>query len=270
MSSGTRGLGRGLAAILHGGPGSTAGDTGSVLGRLVDATARGLATGRALTLNGYLHLPDDGEAELHLAAPRLGDLHPTEAWQVCSALHQAITAPTELTRVRLLGGDAVTVRTHGPVSQGIHVVAADRLDATTVDLLVRFCAVWAPVLHGHALDPLPSEKCELTLDQADGTAHVELRLGHHTGFGSAPDQRDAVAQATLAALDDPAKPAELTTLGEGAERCVVVTIATADGATALGAAPIRHGELPAVAVAVQRASRALAYGSGPGPVDPVH
>ncbi|MCB0996558.1 MAG: hypothetical protein KDB21_15800, partial [Acidimicrobiales bacterium] len=150
MSS-TRGLGRGLAAILQGGDSTSDTTATSVLGRLVGSVAHGLAAPAPLAVNGYLHLPDDGDADLLLAAPRLADLEPNDVWQVFEAIHQAIDSDADTLGHVLLGVPALTVRTHGPASRGVHVLAGEHLDDATQAVLTRFCRLWSPVVHGFAL-----------------------------------------------------------------------------------------------------------------------
>lgn len=256
MTASQSGLGRGLAAILTG-PDASRDQT--LRGRFIDSALTSLTAGGRLQLCGYAHTtPPDVTVDLR--SPNLHGLHPTQAYQLFSAVGSVADGPPGPARFVFDHLDATAVVTQGVRSRGTFFFADESLEPARLARLVRFCQVYAPVIHDHDLPPTPDEQVHLVLDQAGETAHVEVTVAStHVGFGSAPSAQTAVAQAALTAV---APEAKLVDVGEvrGAEGASAFVVAAgSDDAMATGAAMAGTGTHVAVAVAAVRAGRALAH-----------
>lgn len=253
MSASQGGLGRGLAAIFTG---PDAPRDESLRGRFVDSALTSLEAGGHLSVCGYVH-SCDGDASVTLRSPDIRGLHPTEAYQLFTALG-AVTQEGPGAHPFTFGRiDATAVVTAGTRSRGTFFFADAALDQERHQRLLQFCSVYAPVIHDHDLPPQPDEHVHLVLDQAGEAAHAEVTVGTDVGFGSSASAQTAVAQAALTAVAEHAK---LVDVGEvrGTDGASAFVVAAGEGGRmATGAAMAGAGTHVAVAVAAIRAGRAL-------------
>ena len=253
MKGSQGGLGRGLAAILTG-PNAPRGE--SLRGRFIDSALTSLTAGGRLALCGYVH-SCGSDVSVDLRSPDLHGLHPTQAYQLFSAVGSlADDAPG----VHVFGFDhlrATAVVTDGARSRGTFFFADDTLDPDRLDRLIRFCHVYAPVIHDHDLPPRPDEHVHLVLDQAGEDAHAEVTVASHAGFGSAATAQTAVAQAALTSVAQEAKLVDVGEVRSADGASAFVVAAGEAGQMATGAAMAGAGTHVAVAVAAIRAGRGL-------------
>ena len=253
MSASQGGLGRGLAAIFTG---PDAPRDESLRGRFVDSALTSLEAGGRLAVCGYVHSAD-GDVSVALRSPEIQGLHPTQAYQLFSALG-ALTHEGSGTHTFTFGGlDATAVVTDGTNSRGTFFFADAALDPNRRERLLQFCSVYAPVIHDHDLPPQHDEHVHLVLDQAGEAAHAEVTIGTSVGFGSSASAQEAVAQAALTAVAEHGKLVDVGEVRSADGASAFVVAAGEGGRMATGAAMAGAGTHVAVAVAAIRAGRAL-------------
>ncbi|MEM7285795.1 MAG: hypothetical protein AAF480_05540 [Actinomycetota bacterium] len=247
------GLGRGLAAIFTG---PDAPRDESLRGRFIESALTSLSGGGRLGLCGYVHVRGV-DVSVALRSPEMRSLHPTQAYQLFTALGSI--AEGDLGRHTFSFGHlaATAVVTEGTRSRGTFFFADEAMGDDRLGRLVDFCSVYAPVIHDHDVAPRVDEHVHLVLDQAGQAAHAEVTVAAEVGFGSAGSAQIAVAQAALAAV---AQEAKLVDVGEvrSADGATAFVVAAGEGGRmGTGAAMAGAGTHVAVAVAAVRAGRAL-------------
>lgn len=253
MTAPQGGLGRGLAAILTG-PGAPRDE--SLRGRFIDSALTSLTAAGRLALCGYVHAGDT-DVSVDLRSPDLHSLHPTQAYQLFSAVGSLSDGPPGRASFGFDRLDATAVVTDGTRSRGTFFFADRTLDGDRLERLVQFCHVYAPVIHDHDLPPQPDEQVHLVLDQAGEAAHAEVTVGANVGFGSAVSAQHAVAQAALAAVAEGAKLVDVGEVRSTHGASAFVVAAGDGGQVATGAAMTEAGTHVAAAVAALRAGRGL-------------
>jgi hypothetical protein len=252
-----RGLGRGLAAILSDSTGGSADPDGGLHGVLVDAVLDTVSARQPLHLCGYVHEPDTGEPRVRLRAPAVGSLHPTQAYQLFSALHDIAGASAGTHRLDLPGTNAWAVVTTLDERRGIWFFGDPALEPGQVGELARFCGAFAPAVMEHEREPASGERPHLHVDHSFDTAAAEVDVGGIVGFSTAPSPRTAVAQAALALCDPSCKLVRLDPVHAARADAALVVAHGPDGRIGVGAAPVTDDALAAVAVAAYRVGRRL-------------
>jgi hypothetical protein len=252
-----RGLGRGLSAILSSSPAGIADPDGGLHTVLVDAVLDTVSARQALHLCGYVHDPGADEPRVRLRSPRIGALHPTQAFQLFRALHEVAGADDGTHRLELASTSAWAVVTSLGPHRGIWFFGDPALDAPQVGELARFCQAFAPAILEHDLAPGPQERPHLRIDNTSDTADVEVEIDGRTGFGSSTSVRVAVAAAALSACDPGSKLIRLDPVHAARTDAALVVAQGSNGQLGVGAAPVSDDALRAVAVAALRVGRRL-------------
>ncbi len=254
MTSTSSGLGRGLAAILTG-PSMPSHDA-SLRSKFIESALSSLSAPAGLALCGYVH-DDSRDPSVTLRSPELSSLHPTQAYQLFTALGAVSSKADGRHEVTFADLSARGVTMTGTNARGLIFFGDTNLDDASVDRLAAFCEVYLPVILEHDRPADDTERLHLVLDQEGATVHAEVSIGSHQGFGSAPNTHVAAAQAALSAYCQDAKLVDvgMVRASEGAASFVV---ATGDmGRLAMGAAPVVGGPDAAAALAAVRAVRYL-------------
>lgn len=254
MSAAAGGLGRGLAAILTG-P-SLSVPEASLRAKFVESALSSLANGQALGLAGYVHT-DDGDADVTLRSPELRSLHPTQAYQLFTALERISSRPDGHHHFSIGDLEAHAVALSRGDARGICFFGDASLPSDQVVRLEDFCAVYLPVILEHDRPADDTERLHLVLDHDGGTVHAEVSIDGRTGFGSAPRTDMAAAQAALTAVSEHAKLTKVGAVRSGDRSAALVVAAGEMGRVAMGAAPVAGGPDAAAALAAFRAGKGL-------------
>ena len=254
MSTAAGGLGRGLAAILTG-P-SLPVHEGSLRSKFVATALSSLGNDQLLALAGYVHSQAD-DTDVTLRSPELRSLHPTQAYQLFTALERIGSRPDGRHRFTVgdLGAHAITVSRGG--ARGICFFGDPGMPDDQVGRLANFCEVYLPVILEHDQLANDSERLHLVLDHDGGTVHAEVSIDGRTGFGSAARTDMAAAQAALTAVSQDAKLTNVGAVRAGDFGSAFVVAAGDMGRLAMGAAPVAGGPDAAAALAAFRAGVAL-------------
>lgn len=254
MSGSTGGLGRGLAAILTG-P-SLSGHEQTLRARFVDSALASLSGVNPLWLCGYVHQHGD-DVDVTLRAPELRSLHPTQAYQLFTAVSSLVDEPVGRHPFQLGEMPAMAVMTTGEEASGMFFFGDATLDSILTDQLASFCEVYAPVLHDHERPARDHERLHLVLDQEGGAVHAEVAIGDDVGFGSAARSHQAAALAAVNARCPQAKLVDVGEVRAGDGGAAFVVVAGELGRIGMGAAPFVAGPDAAAALAALRAASVL-------------
>lgn len=223
-----------------------------------------------LDLCAYLHAGAAMGPQLYLRAPDLSAMDATAAFDLFSALRDALGAGEPGTHhLSVAGFEAVAVLTAGPASRGLFVVGrrGDPLDEAEVRCVGELCravGVAAHAVEAAARPAVEGGPLKVSVEIAEGTAHAEVVLpapgGLRRGSGTGPSPAEAVARAALEALDPTCKLAAVTEGEVGGERLMAVLVRDALDRTAVGAALIAGDPLHATAEAAAEAAARLSGG----------
>ncbi|HVM09960.1 MAG TPA: hypothetical protein VM345_15945 [Acidimicrobiales bacterium] len=211
-----------------------------------------------LELCAYLHL-DDGEGpQLYLRAPDLASMNAGEAFDVFTALRDALDASDER-RIALAGFDAVAIRSSGERSRGVFVAGrrSESLRDDEVDLVTAMAEAIGVACHAVAPSSssatgAPSSIVEpasvgVRVDGGLVRADVTFTRGASepsAGTATAPATTEAVALAAADALGSDAKLIEITEGTVAGER-IMIALFRDDldrpllGTAIVGADPVR-------------------------------
>lgn len=256
MSGQPGGLGRGLAAILTGPP--LEGPLETLHARFVASALASLSSSAPLSLCGYVHISEQHGPDVTLRAPELHSLHPTQAYELFTALGSLVDRAPGRHRFELGRLQAMAVATASGGDHSLFFFGDEGLDDIATDRLAAFCEVYAPVLHDHARSPSDDERFHLVLDQEGGTVHAELSIGGAVGFGSAARSHQAAALAAISARGADAKLVEVGEVRTADGAASFVVVAGEMTRMAMGAAPVAAGPDAAAALAALRAANTLA------------
>lgn len=222
----------------------------------------------ALDLCAYLHAIAGEGPQLYLRAPDLSTMDASQAFDLFTALRDALAvSEPDLRAIRIAGFDAVAVRTAGAASEGLFVLGRrdGPLDARERDLVAGVCdavgvachAMEATVTHPTA----PFVPIRVAAEVADHVARADVVLaaGERTaeGSGEGATTTRAVAAATLDALGGDLKVGDVADGEVAGERVVIVLVHDGDGASAVAAALGGSDPLQATAAAVVDAASRL-------------
>lgn len=249
------------------------GDLGLLIQETVYAGLEALRAAVPLDLCAYLHAPAAQGPQLFLATPDLSSIDPTEAFNVFTALRDALDAEHDEDETILLGGyEALAVRTSGSRSRGLHVVG--RLDALFGDgerqalsRLARSMGGIAHTVEGFAGRRMPQPSAapvRVAVEMVDGRARAEVAASFgdetRTGIGESTTPVRAVATAVIDAVDASLKLIEASEGEIGSERAVLVLMANEYGSLGLGSALIGERSDPLHATAVAALDAATRVG----------
>jgi hypothetical protein len=217
-----------------------------------------------LDLCAYLHVSSALGPQLYLRAPDLSTLDPTAAFELFSALRDVLaTAEPGVRRMLVTTFQSVTVLTAGESSRGLFVLGRrdDPLTADEEQLAAGLCravGIAAHAVETSARPALEGGPLKVSVQTLDGVAHAEVVLpvsGElRTGTGDGPSPTDAVARATLDALDNRLKLVNVTDGEIGGERVVVALVKDSADEAASGAALAGSDALHATAMATADAA----------------
>jgi hypothetical protein len=247
-------------------------DLGLLIQETVYAGLDALRAAVPLDLCAYLHAPAGHGPQLFLAAPDLSSIDATEAFNVFTALRDALDAENEEDETILIGGyEALAIRTSGERSKGLHVVG--RLESLFGDgerqILSRLSRAMGGIAHrlenaaGQHV-PGPSAPVRVAVEMIDGRARAEVAASFgeetRTGIGESTTPARAVATAVIDAVDASLKLVEASEGDVGGERAVLIVMANEYGALGLGAALIGERSDPLHATAVAALDAAARVG----------
>jgi hypothetical protein len=244
-------------------------ETGLVIQDLVYGGLEALTTTMPLDLCAYLHSAGDLGPQLYLTTPTLAQMDATEAFNLFSALRDALLDEHDGDETILLGGYlALAVTTRGRSSRGLHVIGRRdaSLEDTERELAVKLCRAFGR--GAHTLEGVPERVAgdsaparvavELVGDMTRAEVAVHLAGEVRTGTAEAQSAPRAVALAVIDAVDQSLKLGEAIEGEIASERAVLVLMADERGRSALGAALCGAGADPlqaTAAAALDAASR---------------
>lgn len=247
---------------------SESSDTGLLVQELVYAGLEALRAVVRLDLCAYLHASGDRGPQLFLATPDLSAIEPTQAFNLFSALRDAMDSDAQGESALSFGSyRAIAVPSTGAHSRGLHV--AGRLDTGLApeeqDTIARLARALGGVAHALeasiASTPAPVAPIRVAVEMLGGKARAEVSipLGPEirTGAAEASSPSRAVANAVLDAVDASLKLVDTADGEISGERAVLVLVTDTLGRTSLGSALIGEGTdaLQAVAAAALDATR---------------
>jgi hypothetical protein len=223
-----------------------------------------------LDLCAYLHAGAAMGPQLYLRAPDLSAMDATAAFDLFSALRDALGAGDPgVQRLSVAGFEALAVLTAGPCSRGLFVLGrrGDPLDAREEQLVRELCRAVGTAAHAVEAAVRPEAEggpLKVSVEIAEGLAHAEVVLpapgGLQRGSGTGPSPAEAVARAALDAIDPTLKLAAVTEGDVGGERLSVVLVRDARDRAAVGASLVSGDPLQATAEAAAEAAARLRRG----------
>jgi len=265
------GLGRGLPTILTGASTAPA-PKGSTTDHLIERALTAMASRGPLRVCGYLDDPL-GRADLTLRSPDLGSLHPTEAYQLFSALN-SVDAGTPGRHDLDIGSHrvmAVVVEAGG--GRGLWFFGDDRLDDTAIERLAQLAEAHGPAVCDHRPTAAEPDPIAVDLDRSDTSWSAQVRWcaadadSDHAVEGSGIGERpiDAAAAAVADAFGLGSARVEVDMIAAENGDAVVTTLALSP-VWAVGAADVetRGDDLALAAAAAATAARRAALRLTPG------
>jgi hypothetical protein len=154
------GLGRGLSTILTGSSIAPP-PRGSTTEQLIERALTAMASRGPLRVCGYLDDPL-GSADLTLRSPDLGSLHPTEAYQLFSALSAVDAGAPGRHDLDIGSHRAMAVAVEADASRGLWFFGDDRLDDTSIERLAQIAEAHGPAVCDHR--PAGADPDPITID----------------------------------------------------------------------------------------------------------
>ncbi len=270
MNATTRaGLGRGLAALI---PSAEQLERRSyspaqrLLDRLVNAGFDLLQDGNNLGICAYLHVPHDDEPYLFLRTPALDSLTPTRAFRLVHGIAMATNLAGDENSFECDHLEARSIRTYGPASDGLHIVARSRgrFDYGSTQIVGEICRSFGELAHqvqaGSSLSS-PTSRLVVTRGPEDTAIEVVVSDGpvSHIGRGRASDPPTAVSHAMIDAIGAGYRHIDTRILPIDGHRAVLVVLRDPSGELRLGVTMATDDILQAAADA---AARAILSGRG--------
>ena len=224
-----------------------------------------------LDLCAYLHAVPGLGPQLYLRAPDLSTMDAAQAFDLFSALRDALTDTTPGVRdLRVTTFHAVAVHTTGPTSQGLFVAGRRNEPLHTVarNLVASLCQAIGVACHAveDAVRPAPAGPSDrqpvrvaAEVDDSVARAEVVVRAGGETLEGRAEGSTTttAVAEATLTAIGADLKIGDVTDGEVAGERVVIALVHDGEGRSAVAAALGGTDPMTATVVAVLDAAARL-------------
>jgi hypothetical protein len=260
------GVGRGLSTILTGATTAPA-PRGSTTDHLIERALTAMAPRGPLRVCGYLDDPF-GSADLTLRSPDLGSLHPTEAYQLFSALSSVDADVPGRHDLDVGSHRAMAVVVEAGGGRGLWFFGDDRLDDTSIERLAQLAEAHGPAVCDHRPAGADADPIAVDLDRSDTGWSARVRWS---------DAEDPVEGRGIGARPvDAAAAAVVDASGFGPVHVEVDVIAAENGdavVTILGLGPIMvvgaadaefSGDDAALAVAAATAARRAARRLTPG------
>ena len=227
-------------------------DAGLIVQDVVYAGLEAMRAAVPLDLCAYLHATEDQGPQLFLGAPDLASIEPSEAFNLFTALRDALHDPHEGDETMLLGGYlAIALSTDGPLSKGLHVVGRRELPFEPEEraVIARLAGSLGRLIHSVEQPsglPQPQTKAgapirvavEMLSDRARAEVSAPFGDEIRTGTGEAPTAPRAVALAVIDAVDASLKLRDTAEGDIGGERAVLVLLTDGAEHLALGASLI--------------------------------
>ena len=248
-------------------------ETGLVIQELVYAGLDTLTATEQLDLCAYLHAAGDAGPQLYLGAPKLAQMEASEAFNLFSALRDALQDEHNGEDVLHLGGySALAVSTRGRSSRGLHVIGRRdaAIDEPDRELALKVCRAFgaaAHILEGSPERPegVPTAAArvavELVGEMTMAEVAVPARGETRTGAAEATSAPRAVALAVIDAVDQSLKLVEAMEGEIASERAVLVLLTDDRGRSAIGAALSGAGADPLQATATATLDAASRLGA---------
>lgn len=228
-------------------------DRALVVQDLAYAALDALRATEAVDLCAYLHILDGDGPQLYLRAPDLSSMTAAQAFDVFTALRDAVDTAEEAaaTRCRIGRFDAVAVRTVGGRSSGVFFVGRDDVPLPddrlpTIESVCRALGEACQLVEEAApVDRagragVASQVVRVDVTVSDGTVEATVVVdggdGEREGRGRAPATLEAVALAALDAMAPDVKLAGVADADVAGERLVAVLLRMVDERTLLGSA----------------------------------
>lgn len=264
MSAG--GLGRGLSTILTGASTAPA-PRGSTSEQLIERALTAMASRGPLRVCGYLDDPL-GDAELTLRSPDLASLHPTEAYQLFSALSGVDAGVPGRHDLDIGSHRSMAVVVEAGGGRGLWFFGDERLDDTSVERLAQIAEAHGPAVCDHRPAGADADLITVDLDHADTGWSARVRWcesgGPVEGDGIGARPVDAAAAAVIEALGLASALVEVDAVAAENGETAVVTLGLGP-ITVMGAADVEaSGDDAASAVAAAVATRRAACRFTPG------
>jgi len=232
-------------------------------GQLVqDVVYAGLDALRAvmpLDLCACVHAAADVGPQLFLRSPALSAMDANQAFDLFTSLRATLDEGGNDDRhLEVAGFDALAVPTRGQVSRGLFVVGRVDPPLTDGELMAAsgLCRSVGAVAHTVEATTRPAPErsaLRVAVEVVDGVARAEVLVptvgGVRPGQGQALSPTNAVAEATLDALDGGLKLVEVADGEVAGERTMIVLVRGDNGASTVGAALSEGDHLHATAVA---------------------
>lgn len=211
-----------------------------------------------LSLSIYLHAPHDSYPTLFVRRPELTALTPSQNFRLMHTLTMLSNSRKPAAAFR--HGDAAGhyVRTHGPNSDGLHVVGP-LMGTEDFARVTSTCDSFGQVLHQfHANEPPPAPfrpQVSITEQSDDHRADVSLGLGDLALRGSAvaSSTKEATAKATIAAMRSSSSLVSLEIVEAGFETAAVVALRREDRKIRFGFSAAKGDPLRTISVATMKA-----------------
>jgi hypothetical protein len=224
-------------------------DAGLMVQDVVYAGLEAMRAAVPLDLCAYLHATDDQGPQLFLGAPDLASIDPTEAFNLFTALRDALHDPHEGDETMLLGGYlAIALSSEGTLSRGLHVVGRRETPFEPEERIVigRLAEALGRLVHSveqpHATTQPRTNAgapirvaVEMLSDRARAEVSAPFGDEIRTGTGEAPTAPRAVALAVIDAVDASLKLRDTAEGDIGGERAVLVLLTDVVERSALGA-----------------------------------
>jgi hypothetical protein len=220
-----------------------------------------------LDLCAYLHVSSTLGPQLYLRAPDLSALSPTEAFDLFSSLRDILaSAEPGVSRAPVTRFQAVTVLTAGDASRGLFVLGRsdEALTDEQQDLAAGLCRAVGIAAHAVEASTRPAVEgapLKVSVETVDGVARAEVVFpvsGElRTGVGEGTSPTDAVARASLEALDHRLKLVHVSEGEVGGERVMVALVRDGDDRLTSGSALAGADALHAAAQATADAAAKL-------------
>ena len=222
-------------------------DPGLLVQTLVYAGLEALRAVAPLDLAAYLHEPAGQGPQLFMGTPSLASIEPTEAFNLFSALRDAMQTEHDGEPISIAGYNGIAITTRGSSSRGLHVLGRRDAAFDEAPKLAEIARTFGSLAHEiEIMQPVkPVERApaatpvrvavEMIEDRAHAEVAVSLGSEFRTGTADAPSAARAVALAAVETIDAGCKVIDAGEGLIGGARAVLVLVEDGQGRRGLGA-----------------------------------